>query len=112
MNISTHAFKLIVILNCFLVSALSAEVKLPKLISDCMILKRNTPVKILGWAAKIENNKVVVWSENIREPIAVRYAWADNPCGVNLYNKEGLPASPFRTDNWNEYLFLRNYSSG
>jgi sialate O-acetylesterase len=53
------------------------------------------------WAkATIENNKVVVWSEKVKNPVAVRYAWADNPEGANLYNKEGLPASPFRTDDW------------
>ncbi|UCE08172.1 MAG: sialate O-acetylesterase, partial [bacterium] len=51
------------------------------------------------WAkAKIDGNKVVVWNDNISEPVAVRYAWANNPEGANLYNKEGLPASPFRTD--------------
>ena len=51
------------------------------------------------WAkAKIEKNKVVVWSEKVSHPVAVRYAWADNPSGANLYNREGLPASPFRTD--------------
>jgi sialate O-acetylesterase len=51
------------------------------------------------WAqAKIENDKVLVWSALISDPVAVRYAWADNPEGANLYNKEGLPASPFRTD--------------
>lgn len=51
------------------------------------------------WAkAKIGKNKVVVWSEKVPLPVAVRYAWADNPFGANLYNKEGLPASPFRTD--------------
>ncbi|GHA62422.1 sialate O-acetylesterase [Pontibacter akesuensis] len=51
------------------------------------------------WAkAKIEGDKVVVWSEEVPEPRYVRYAWADNPAGANLYNKEGLPASPFRTD--------------
>ena len=51
------------------------------------------------WAkAKIENNRVVVWSEEVPNPVAVRYAWADNPEGANLYNAEGLPASPFRTD--------------
>jgi sialate O-acetylesterase len=51
------------------------------------------------WAnAKIENNKVVVWSDQITNPLAVRYAWADNPEGANLYNAEGLPAAPFRTD--------------
>lgn len=53
------------------------------------------------WAnAKIENNKVIVWIESINKPVAVRYAWADNPDGANLYNKEGLPASPFRTDEY------------
>jgi sialate O-acetylesterase len=51
------------------------------------------------WAkAKIENNKVVVWSDEIKEPMYVRYAWADNPVQPNLYNKEGLPASPFTTE--------------
>ena len=51
------------------------------------------------WAnAKIEGDKVIVWSDSIADPRYVRYAWADNPRGANLYNKEGLPASPFRTD--------------
>jgi len=50
------------------------------------------------WAkAKIENNKVVVWSDEITKPMYVRYAWADFPVNPNLFNKEGLPASPFRT---------------
>jgi sialate O-acetylesterase len=40
----------------------------------------------------------VVWNSKILKPRAVRYAWADNPAGANLYNREGLPASPFRTD--------------
>lgn len=53
------------------------------------------------WAhADIVNNKVVVWHEDISNPVAVRYAWADNPGDANLFNKEGLPASPFRTDNF------------
>jgi sialate O-acetylesterase len=53
------------------------------------------------WAtAKIVDDKVIVWSEKVKKPAAVRYAWADNPEGANLYNKEDLPASPFRTDNW------------
>jgi sialate O-acetylesterase len=52
------------------------------------------------WAeAKIEGDKVVVSSDKIAEPVAVRYGWADNPV-CNLYNKAGLPASPFRTDTW------------
>ncbi len=51
------------------------------------------------WAhAKIENDKVIVWSDRVPRPVAVRYAWADNPGKANLFNKEGLPASPFRTD--------------
>lgn len=51
------------------------------------------------WAkAEINGDKVIVWNDSIAEPVAVRYAWADNPEGANLYNKEGLPASPFRTD--------------
>jgi len=39
-----------------------------------------------------------VWNEAVPSPVYVRYAWADNPDNANLYNKEGLPASPFRTD--------------
>ena len=52
------------------------------------------------WAeADIEDDKVVVSSNEVSAPAAVRYAWADNPV-CNLYNEEGLPASPFRTDSW------------
>jgi sialate O-acetylesterase len=52
------------------------------------------------WArAIIKGNTVVVWSDEITNPVTVRYAWADNPEGANLYNKEGLPASPFTTEN-------------
>ena len=51
------------------------------------------------WAkATIEGDKVIVSNSEITEPKFVRYAWADNPVDPNLYNKEGLPASPFRTD--------------
>ena len=51
------------------------------------------------WAhARIEDDKVIVWSEDVPKPRYVRYAWADNPDNPNLYNQEGLPASPFRTD--------------
>lgn len=53
------------------------------------------------WAhAEIREDKVVVSHPEVKDPVAVRYAWADNPAGANLYNKEGLPASPFRTDDW------------
>jgi sialate O-acetylesterase len=54
--------------------------------------------KFLWAKAKIEGDQVVVWHDKLTNPVAVRYAWADNPEGANLYNKEGLPASPFRTD--------------
>jgi sialate O-acetylesterase len=51
------------------------------------------------WAdAIIDKGAVVVSSPSVLKPIAVRYAWASNPDGCNLYNKDGLPASPFRTD--------------
>lgn len=49
--------------------------------------------------ARIEGDTVVVSSPNVPQPVAVRYGWADNP-EVSLYNKAGLPASPFRTDDW------------
>ncbi len=53
------------------------------------------------WAeAKIDGDSVLVWSDKVASPVAVRYAWSTNPAGANLYNKEGLPASPFRTDDW------------
>ena len=53
------------------------------------------------WAdAKIDGETVVVSSTEVKDPAAVRYAWAANPA-CNLYNKAGLPASPFRTDDWN-----------
>jgi len=51
------------------------------------------------WAsARIEGDKLIVWNDAVINPMYVRYAWADNPDGANLYNREGLPASPFRTD--------------
>ncbi|MGO9085027.1 MAG: sialate O-acetylesterase [Candidatus Sulfotelmatobacter sp.] len=52
------------------------------------------------WAeAHIEGNEVVVSSHDVPHPVAVRYAWGDSP-RCNLFNKDGLPASPFRTDDW------------
>ncbi len=51
------------------------------------------------WAkAAIEGENVVVWSDAVKEPTMVRYAWSMFPGNANLYNKEGFPASPFRTD--------------
>jgi len=54
------------------------------------------------WAkAAIDGNDILVSSDQVSEPVAVRYGWSSNP-PCNLYNKEGLPASPFRTDDWPE----------
>lgn len=57
--------------------------------------------KEFHWArAYLDGDKIVVYSEKVEDPVAVRYGWANNPDDVNIYNKEGLPASPFRTDDW------------
>jgi len=54
------------------------------------------------WAdAKIDGEAVILSSPEVEEPVAVRYGFRMNPIDANLYNKEGLPASPFRTDDWN-----------
>jgi len=53
------------------------------------------------WAdAKIDGDMIVVSSPSVVEPVAVRYAWANNPDGCNLSNASDLPAVPFRTDDW------------
>jgi sialate O-acetylesterase len=60
------------------------------------------------WAeARIDGDNVVVWSNDVRQPVAVRYGWADNP-DCNLYNKADLPASPFRTDDWPGLTISKN----
>lgn len=56
--------------------------------------------RVFVWAqARIEGQTVVVWSDQVPDPVAVRYAWANNP-ECPLFNKEGFPAAPFRTDDW------------
>lgn len=45
-------------------------------------------------------NSVIVWADAVPKPVAVRYAWANNPIGCNLYNSSNLPCVPFRTDTW------------
>ncbi|MEZ0256614.1 MAG: alpha/beta hydrolase fold domain-containing protein [Chthoniobacter sp.] len=57
--------------------------------------------KFVWGSVRIEGEKVIVWSDAIAKPMAVRYSWAANPKG-NLVNAAGLPASPFRTDDWEE----------
>ena len=53
------------------------------------------------WAnAKIlKDGKIEVFSDQVTEPVAVRYGWAENPV-VNMFNNAGLPLTPFRTDDW------------
>lgn len=50
--------------------------------------------------AAIEGNDVIVVCDQVNAPVAVRFAWADNPEDANLFNKEGFPAVPFRSDTW------------
>jgi sialate O-acetylesterase len=50
--------------------------------------------------AVIEGNKVIVTSKDVPKPVSVRYAWADFSYKWNLFNKQGYPASSFRTDDW------------
>ena len=74
-----------------------------------LVARNGTPLKgfeIAGedrkfvWAnAEIRGEKVIVQSKDVPKPVAVRYAWANNP-ECDLFNKAHLPASPFRTDNW------------
>jgi sialate O-acetylesterase len=55
--------------------------------------------KFVNAEATIEGNTVIVSSPEVQQPVAVRFGWADYPV-VNLFNKEGVPATPFRTDDW------------
>lgn len=50
--------------------------------------------------AQIVGTTVVVYSDKVRAPVKLRYAYSMNPKGPKLYNREGLPASPFRNDGW------------
>lgn len=75
-----------------------------------LVSKNNEPLarfaiagedKQFVWAtASIAGDTVIVTSPAVEHPVYVRYAWSDNPEGANLYNREGLPASPFRTDGF------------
>lgn len=60
--------------------------------------------------AKIKDKKVILSSENVPSPVAIRYGWADDASDCNLYNKEGFPAVPFRTDNWEQITSTVKYS--
>jgi sialate O-acetylesterase len=57
--------------------------------------------RVWYWAeANIEGDTVVAWSDKVPNPVALRYAFFQWPTGANLYNRDGLPAAPFRTDDW------------
>jgi sialate O-acetylesterase len=62
--------------------------------------------KFVAAQARIDKNNVVVSSPEVADPVSVRYGWADSP-ECNLYNGEGLPASPFRTNRWIDPLLYR-----
>ncbi|MEX2568297.1 MAG: sialate O-acetylesterase [Cyclobacteriaceae bacterium] len=62
--------------------------------------------KVFHWVkAQQDGNDVLLEAGHIDQPVAVRYGWADNPDDLNLYNQEGLPANPFRTDEWQGVTF-------
>lgn len=54
---------------------------------------------VIAQAKVAGNDTIVVWSDQVKNPVSVRYAWADNPV-CNVQNKTGLPLTPFRTDDW------------
>jgi sialate O-acetylesterase len=56
--------------------------------------------KFVKAEAEIKDDKVIVSSKDVPKPVAARYGWANYMAGLNLYNKDGLPASPFRTDDF------------
>ena len=55
--------------------------------------------KFIGAKANIDGDTIIVWSDVVKAPVAVRFGWT-NIAQPNLFNKEGLPASTFRTDDW------------
>ena len=94
----------LLLLWCFvpLTSSATANIRLPSIVGDNIILQRRMGVPIWGCAnAVTKHDTVVVSAKGVPIPVALRYAWAMNPSRRNLlYNKEGIPASPFRTDDW------------
>lgn len=60
--------------------------------------------------AIIKDNKIIVSSNEVQNPVAVHYGWADDDTVINLFNKEKFPASPFRTDNWEMVTANEKYS--
>jgi sialate O-acetylesterase len=62
--------------------------------------------------AVIEGDKIIVYNETVLNPMAVRYNWADDASEGNLFNKDGFPAAPFRTDDWEAITFKNKYAFG
>jgi sialate O-acetylesterase len=56
--------------------------------------------KLVSADAKVDGDDVIVSSPAVPHPVAARYAWVNDPAGCNLTNSTGLPALPFRTDDW------------
>ncbi len=54
----------------------------------------------LGQQGKLDGADLIVWSDKVKAPVAARYAYTQYPLGCNLYNKDGLPASPFSTNGY------------
>ena len=62
--------------------------------------------------AVIQHDKLIVYSDKVQEPVAVHYAWADDAGDANLYNVNGYPAVPFRTDKWKGITEGKKYVTG
>jgi sialate O-acetylesterase len=76
--------------------------KIPALASELRCFTIAGSDRKWAWAkAVIDGNQVIASSDEVPNPVAVRYDWFNSPFG-NLYNKEKLPAAPFRTDNWEQ----------
>jgi len=98
-------------------SAVGNKVELTFRYGDCGLIAKDGKLRgftiagvdkrFLPAESRIEGNEVVVWSDKVPKPVAVRYSWAPNPDG-NLYNKNNLPASPFRTDKWLAHFSKKN----
>ena len=68
--------------------------------------------KFVDGEAKIDGGAVVVGSDQVRDPVAVRYAWDNDPNTANLFNAAGYPAAPFRTDNWDALMKIAEEFTG
>jgi hypothetical protein len=64
-----------------------------------------------GERNQLQKNKVVVYCKEVPNPVAVRFGWFDSPEEANLFNAEGLPASPFRTDHWTGLTAGKTYGN-